>query len=146
MEESVAKLARILKARERSGLEDALDAGDEEQNKWILQSANHNYSATKKRSESMKTKDAARQSMVQQRGSFVQVHGMSDEQDAMAVLGKWTYDCFAHDQQVLLQHSCAMVNLMQFNQMYDVDDGTIHHFMRKMRKGYLENPYHNFRH
>jgi len=72
LEESVAKLARILKSRERSGVEHALEEGNEEQNKWVLQNASRDLMASKERD---KNQGGRQSSLVEQnaaqRNSFV---------------------------------------------------------------------------
>ena len=59
LEESVAKLARILKSRERSGVEHALEEGNEEQNKWVLQNAARDLMASKERDKNQGNRQSA---------------------------------------------------------------------------------------
>jgi len=165
LEESVAKLARILKARERNALDDALQKGDKEQNKWILQNTSHNFRNSnkdgkdrqKKRAKSTTTGRSSivaymdnAQEMVDSLGlkSMLFMHGdIRSPQDALDTLDTWDYNCFDYDETTLIQHAANMICLMQFGDTFSVDETTIFRFTRKIGKQYLEtNTYHNFRH
>jgi len=142
----VAKLARILKARERSGIEHALSEGDKDANKWILQATNHNFGAGRKErvSEDAKSANATRPEGRSSLAIFDT--GGADGSNFIEVLSTWRYNVFEHDQVTLIKHCSAMWQLMGFHTTFNVHQSTMLRFTRSLMKQYKANSYHNFKH
>eukprot|EP00939_MAST-03C_sp_MAST-3C-sp1_P003928 g3928.t1 len=145
LEESVARLARILKSRERSGVEDALEEGNEEQNKWVLQTTSRDFHAAKLRDK----KAGGRQSMVQRPSILaLMTEDLSPKSSRpeLRAVRNWGYNCYEYDNKTLMEQSVSMITQLGFDKQFNVEFRVIHLFVKKISMQYKDNPYHNFRH
>jgi high affinity cGMP-specific 3',5'-cyclic phosphodiesterase 9 len=69
-----------------------------------------------------------------------------DDDELRSELDSWGYNCFEYDDEALLTQAVTMIAMMKFDIQFNVRVPVMRRFAIEIRKQYLNNPYHNFRH
>ncbi|GBG30790.1 cAMP-specific 3',5'-cyclic phosphodiesterase [Hondaea fermentalgiana] len=60
--------------------------------------------------------------------------------------GRWHFDIFSRSEQELVEDVASAIYCLGLCQKFNIEDGKLHAFVEAIRKRYLDNPYHNWRH